>query len=141
MFSAPSTPVSAVFASRWPRVSVSERHSVELQRHLAVILKRRLSSEQAISFGFGLRWRRAQKGSYAAFDIMASFYDDDDDGFPRRVWKRSEKRRSISPCAITLLLGFQKLGKSPVAVQIHRLYFKAARVLFPIAPCISNIVS
>jgi hypothetical protein len=36
----PSTPVRAVFASRWPRVSASERHSVELQRHLAVILKR-----------------------------------------------------------------------------------------------------
>jgi hypothetical protein len=37
-------------------VSASGRHSVELQRHLAVILKfglkRRLSSEQAISFGF-----------------------------------------------------------------------------------------
>jgi hypothetical protein len=33
--------VSAVFASRWPRVSASGRHSVELQRHLAVILKRR----------------------------------------------------------------------------------------------------
>jgi hypothetical protein len=30
-------------------VSASERHSVELQRHLAVILKRLLSSEQAIS--------------------------------------------------------------------------------------------
>jgi hypothetical protein len=27
-------PVSAVFASRWPRVSASERHSVERQRHL-----------------------------------------------------------------------------------------------------------
>jgi hypothetical protein len=34
------------------RVTASERHSVELQRHLAVILKRRLSSEQAVSFGF-----------------------------------------------------------------------------------------
>jgi hypothetical protein len=34
-------------------VSASERHSVVLQRHLAVILKRRLSSEQAMSFGFG----------------------------------------------------------------------------------------
>jgi hypothetical protein len=39
-YGAPSTPVSAVIASRWPRVSASERHSVELQRHLAVILKR-----------------------------------------------------------------------------------------------------
>jgi hypothetical protein len=52
-YGAPSTPVSAVFASiQWPRVSASGRHSVELQRHLAVILKRRLSSEQAILFGF-----------------------------------------------------------------------------------------
>jgi hypothetical protein len=31
-------------------VSASVRHSVELQRHLAVIPKRRLSSEQANSF-------------------------------------------------------------------------------------------
>jgi hypothetical protein len=46
-YGAPSTPVSAVFASMWPRASASERHSVELQRHLAVILKRTLSSEQA----------------------------------------------------------------------------------------------
>jgi hypothetical protein len=49
-YGAPSTPVSAVFASRWPRVSASERHSVELQRHHAMILKRRLSFEQAMSF-------------------------------------------------------------------------------------------
>jgi hypothetical protein len=27
-YGAPSTPVSAVFASRWPRVSASERHSI-----------------------------------------------------------------------------------------------------------------
>jgi hypothetical protein len=37
-YGTPSTPVSAVFASRWPRVSASERHSVELQRYLAVFL-------------------------------------------------------------------------------------------------------
>ncbi|KAJ1631784.1 hypothetical protein T492DRAFT_47114 [Pavlovales sp. CCMP2436] len=42
---ATSTAWGAVSASRWPGVSASERHSVEFQRHFAVIPKRRLSSE------------------------------------------------------------------------------------------------
>jgi len=43
--SAQSAAWGAVSASRWPRVAASGRHSVEFECHLAVIPKRRQSSE------------------------------------------------------------------------------------------------